>query len=139
MSSMHSRYKASTSIYNEDLMVYSPNVYVIRDNSCNPIRNPFTINIISAPAVDNRKYVKNASHIMERRIRKIVKLAAYKKNNVLILGAFGCGVFNNNPSNVSRIFAQVLIKEGLKDYFQLVVFPIYKDDAAKRIFEKALA
>lgn len=69
---------------------------------------------------------------MERRIRKIVKLAAYKKNNVLVLGAFGCGVFNNNPKEVARIFAKVLVNEGLKDYFKLVVFPIYKDDKCKK-------
>ena len=53
---------------------------------------------------------------MERRIRKIVKLAAYKKNNVLVLGAFGCGVFKNNPFKIARIFYQVLVIENMKNY-----------------------
>lgn len=138
-STMHKQYRNDRNLYENDYMVYSPNVYVIRDNSNAMIEIPFKINIISAPAVDNRNHVRNADKIMERRIRKIVKLAAYKKNDVLVLGAFGCGVFKNNPNKISYLFKKVLISERLKDYFKLVVFPIYKNESCKKIFENALS
>lgn len=138
-SKMYDTYRNERNLYSKDIMIYSPNVRVIRDNDNLPLNFPFNVNVISAPAVDNRKYVRNSKEIMKRRIRKIIKLAAFKKNKILILGAFGCGVFNNDPSDISKIFAEVLIDEGLKNYFTLVIFPIYQNEYAKDIFKKALS
>lgn len=121
-----------------DVMIYSPNVYVIRDDSYDKIGHPFTVNIISAAAVDNRSGdVTNSAKLMEERIRKIVRLAAARKNDVLILGAFGCGVFKNDPKKISAIFKKVLKDEGMKNYFTDVIFPI-KDSEMSMIFQKAL-
>ena len=137
-SSMYSLYKSQKDLYTADFMTYSPNVKVIRDNNNQLLSSWFDINIISTPAVDNRDNIKNANKIMERRIRKIIKLAAFKGNQVLILGAFGCGVFNNDTQEVAKIFKKVSIKENLKDYFSAVSFPIYKGNHSKTIFENAL-
>lgn len=121
-----------------DVMIYSPNVYVIRDDSYDKIGHPFMVNIISAAAVDNRSGdVTNSAKLMEERIRKIVRLAAARKNDVLILGAFGCGVFKNDPNKISAIFKKVLNDEGMKNYFTDVIFPI-KDSKMSMIFHKAL-
>lgn len=75
---------------------------------------------------------------MERRIRRIVLLAANKGDEILILGAFGCGILKNDPSLVSQIFKKILINEGLKNYFKVVVFPIYKNDGIYVIFNNTL-
>ena len=127
-------------IEGSDTMIYSPNVLVIRDNEYKFINQKFCINVISSPAVDNRKNVWNAHKLMESRIRKIIQLAAYKGNRILILGAFGCGIFKNDPHQIAKIFYKVLIKEKMKDYFQFVIFPIYKDTnnyyTFKNIFDK---
>ena len=121
-----------------DVMIYSPNVYVIRDDSYDEIDHPFMVNIISAAAVDNRSGdVTISPRLMEERIRKIVRLAAARKNDVLILGAFGCGVFKNDPKKISAIFKKVLKDEGMKNYFTDVIFPI-KDSKMSMIFQSAL-
>lgn len=121
-----------------DVMIYSPNVYVIRDDSYDEIGHPFMVNIISAAAVDNRSGdVTTSPKLMEERIRKIVRLAAARKNDVLILGAFGCGVFKNDPKKISAIFKKVLKDEGMKNYFTDVIFPI-KDSKMSMIFQSAL-
>ena len=76
-----------------DTMIYSPDVFVIWDDKYDLLNEKaFKVNVISSPAADNRKknYNYNPETIMERRIRKIVMVAAYKKNNILILGAFVC-------------------------------------------------
>ena len=83
---------------------------------------------------------------MERRIRRIIALAAFKALNdgnggkvALILGAFGCGVFKNDPKVVASIFAKILFDEKMKDFFDCVIFPIYKDNGQKKqIFQDIL-
>lgn len=122
-----------------DTMIYSPDVHVIRDDRYSILNdNIFRINVISAPAVDNRKDILDLSKaelVMERRIRKIISLAIDKKNDFIVLGAFGCGVFRNDPKIVSRVFKKVLVDENLKDYFESVVFAIYKNDENFNEFE----
>jgi len=44
----------------------------------------------------------------------------------LILGAFGCGAFNNPPKLVAEIFRKLLIDERYAMYFEKVVFAIKK-------------
>ena len=117
-----------------DSMIYSPNVHVIRDDNYNRIR-PFTVNVISSPAVDNRSgNIHHSKEIMENRIRKIILLAAAEKNDVLILGAFGCGVFKNDPFESATIFKKILVDEGFKNHFDSVIFPIYKNPRLYTIF-----
>jgi len=49
------------------------------------------------------------------------------ENNIdnLILGAFGCGAFANDPQMVSKIFKKILIDEGYFKYFINVHFAIF--------------
>jgi uncharacterized protein (TIGR02452 family) len=51
------------------------------------------------------------------------------KSNVknLILGAWGCGVFNNDPITISTLFKQVLIDEGYATLYNKVIFAIIND------------
>lgn len=125
-------------VYLYDTMIYSANVHVIRDDNYLELNeNTFMVNVISAPAVDNRKnsMFYSSEEIMERRIRKIISLAIDKKNDAIVLGAFGCGVFKNDPDVVSQIFKKILVDEGLKDFFNLVVFPIYKNEVNYEAFK----
>lgn len=124
-------------VYLYDTMIYSPDVFVIRGNNYEMLgEKSFKVNIISAPAVDKR--IKNsrwdADKIMQRRIKKIVMLAAFKKNAVLVLGAFGCGVFKNDPNKVSQIFKRILVDECMANFFKEIWFPIYKNDKNYEIF-----
>lgn len=129
-------------------MIYSADVLVIRYDDYNfiPQKDQFYVNFISAAAVDNRKQVANIAAIMEDRIRKIISLAAVKSleekdqgKNALILGAFGCGVFKNDPDLIASIFAKILHGEKFKQYFNCIIFPIFKDkNGMIPIFKKHL-
>ena len=122
-----------------DIMIYSPNVMVIRDDKYEMINN-FPIDIISASAVDNSKFhIHNSEEIMENRIRKIILTAISEKAEVLILGAFGCGIFKNNPTVIARIFHKILVEEEYQQYFYLIAFPIYKDSNTYHIFKSIFA
>lgn len=117
-----------------DIMIYSPDVYVIRDDFNNKIEKPFKINLISSPP-SNGFWVLKSLEIMETRIRKIIRLAAYKKISVLILGAFGCGPLKNDPKPISKIFRKILVDEGLKDQFKSVIFAVNDDCSTRYAFQ----
>ena len=67
-----------------------------------------------------------AEQTMLSRIDKILSVFVMHKVDNLILGAWGCGVFQNNPEDVARYFAHYL-KEGGKyiNYFQTIVFAVF--------------
>lgn len=127
--------RAANDMEGSDVMIYSPNVSVLRDEYYKELVHPFKVNVISATPVDNRKYeVVAGQKIMERRIRKIINLAAYKHADVLILGAFGCGVYKNDPKKISKCFYNILEVEGMKSHFSQVIIPVSEDPLIFDIF-----
>jgi uncharacterized protein (TIGR02452 family) len=107
-----------------DGMIWSENVPVIRDNQGNRLETPVNCDFITCPAV-NRTFAKflmprrKLDSVMERRITGIIGLAAQKKPDVLILGAFGCGVFGNRRETVYPMFEQA-IGQYLSDAIEVV-------------------
>lgn len=45
----------------------------------------------------------------------------------IVLGAWGCGVFRNDPKDIARYFKEVIFAE-FADRFQKIVFAIYAKD-----------
>ena len=96
-----------------DSMIYSEHVPVIRDNTGNRLTTPAESDFITCPAV-NRTFAKllmsgkKLDTVMERRITQIIALAADRSPDVLILGAFGCGVFGNRRETVYPMFEQAI-------------------------------
>ena len=87
--------------------------------------------VLSDPA--NRP--ENYEEVMRTRIRKILDVAAKEGNEVIILGAWGCGAFQNPIAIVSKLFV-----ECLKDYnFPIVVFALGTTMSVQgSVFAKAL-
>ena len=105
-------------------MIYSRNVPVIRDNSGNLLESPEICDFITCPAV-NRTFAKflfsqkKLNLIMEQRIENIIRLCAVHKPDVLILGAFGCGVFGNTREIVYPQFEKA-INQYLSDEITII-------------------
>lgn len=47
-------------------------------------------------------------HVLENKIRLILKVAVLKKHKTVILGALGCGVYGNPTRHVAQIMADVI-------------------------------
>lgn len=133
--------------FSSDSMIYSPSVPFFRDDSGQLLEQPVTASVITAAAV-------NASHIhdrgmqsqidrtMKNRMRKVIELAAEQQNKVLVLGAFGCGVFGNDPNRVAQIQRELLVDEGLGQHFDVIVNPIMSrggDTQNLQVFQRVLA
>lgn len=61
---------------------------------------------------------------MSRRIEQILKVAIANNVKILALGAFGCGVFGNDPNKVASIMWTILEIRGLGKYFDEIIFPM---------------
>lgn len=110
-----------------DGIIYSPEVWVFRDDRGQILEEPFKGAFITAPAVNvgalNAGEHEFVHDVMTRRSRRILEVAAHHGTEVLILGAWGCGVFGNNPRTVASMFADHL-SGGFSSIFDKVVFPI---------------
>ena len=69
------------------------------------------------------------------RIRNILEVAAANNVDALVLGAFGCGAFNNPPDLVAEQFRKLLIDRGYGRFFKEIVFAIKKNDTRNSNFE----
>lgn len=68
-----------------------------------------------------------------------MEIAKAEKNEVVILGAFGCGAFENNPEVVAKASKNVIDK-FIRD-FEMIEFAIYcspRDEQNYHIFKKYL-
>ncbi len=98
-----------------DGMIYSSNVPVIRNDSGELLENPVLCDFITCPAVNRRAagaYIsgEKLNAAMERRIDGITALALSKNPDVVVFGAFGCGVFGNRRETVYPLFEKAIEK-----------------------------
>ncbi|MDR1643925.1 MAG: TIGR02452 family protein [Clostridiales bacterium] len=141
--------KANVSSIYLDYMIYSKGVVFIRDDTGPFWRTLLTANVLTVPAVNMGQYiakgigpVKDAQNAMKSRISKLLRAFAAEGDKRLILGAFGCGVFKNEPALVSSFFKDALEGEGLAHYFDEIYFAIpgctsYNFRAFEKIFGDA--
>ena len=74
-----------------------------------------------------------------KRATRIFEVAAAHKVDTLVLGAFGCGAFWNNPEVVAKAYSDIIAKYGY--LFDNIVFPVYcrdKENPNYEIFKKVI-
>ena len=123
--------RIKSSLYTNN-MIYSADILFIRDNLLNLVKVPVYANIVTAPAVNAGAYYHKengdrytVASVMINRMRYILKLLINKGNTSIILGAYGCGVFRNDPVDVATIWNNLLKKEGFEYYFENIIFSVY--------------
>lgn len=117
-----------------DNMIYSPLVPVFRDDHDALLDQPYCISVITAPAVNTGAIRNNEPQrlneiaaVMLGRIEKLLSVAIAQKQTTLILGAWGCGVFRNNATEVAHWFAHHLLQnDSFKNAFANVIFAVYQ-------------
>jgi uncharacterized protein (TIGR02452 family) len=119
------------SVYSNHL-IYSPAVPVFRDDNDDLMDDIHLVSIITAPAVNvgalpasQRKNKELISAHMLERTENVLAVALNEGYTHLVLGAWGCGVFRNNPRDVAGYFKHFLSPEGkYARAFEGVVFAV---------------
>jgi uncharacterized protein (TIGR02452 family) len=124
--------------YYTDDIIYSPDVPFFRDDSGDLLDQPYPLSIITAPApnlagldadqIDNDKLIAT----FRSRAAKVLRVAAAHGHRNVILGAWGCGAFGNDPEMVANAF-----KDALKELpvFEHVCFAVWDKRDPPVVFE----
>jgi uncharacterized protein (TIGR02452 family) len=102
-----------------DHLIVSPRVPVFRDDDDRLLEDPYRATILTMPAPNRGAIAKNdpaqlrdVEPTFRRRIELVLAAAAAFGQTALVLGAWGCGVFANDPRAVARLFAEQLTGDG---------------------------
>jgi uncharacterized protein (TIGR02452 family) len=113
-------------------MVYSPLVPFFRDDEYQLQEVPAFLNVITAPAPNAGEVLRRdptagpeIEKTLRRRAGMILAIAEQQEVRNLVLGAWGCGVFRNDPAMVADAFGKWLESKRFNGCFDRVVFGIY--------------
>lgn len=133
----------STTCLYTDHMIYSPQVPVFKDEEGGLLPSFVSVSFLTAPAV-NAGVVRRQEPgrvgkilpVMAKRIRMVLSVAKECGHDCLVLGAWGCGVFENDPEEVAVLFAEALDGDFC-NRFARIVFAIYdRNDEVLRPFRE---
>lgn len=139
-SEMYKHNNEQLSKVESDYMLLSPNVVVFRDERYDLLDSPIVMSVITVPAPNRNgaAFFANNELIKEtfiRRIRILLLTAAKYGYKNLVLGAWGCGAFGNDPKYVADYFKYVLCDEGYGMCFDKICFAIYGKENGRNITE----
>lgn len=127
--------------------IYAP-VKVIRSGQSDGfalLDEPWQVSIISVAGLNfgkrasrdmhyataNHGYTDAGREVMREKIRTIYRIALRHGHDALVLGAMGCGAFDNRPEAVAFLFRQVLTEEEFRKKFRFVGFAILEGKGPK--------
>ncbi|KOR31002.1 hypothetical protein TI04_03140 [Achromatium sp. WMS2] len=142
------KHRNSASLLYSDTMILSPDCPVFRDDSGSLLDAPYLVSFITSPAPNAGAIRAKGSaeavlipKVLAQRLDYILTLAATYGYKNLVLGAWGCGVFGNDPRLLAETYSALLITGVWSNYFNSITLSI-KDNSPQckkiKIFADAL-
>jgi uncharacterized protein (TIGR02452 family) len=136
-------HRAQDTCLYSDRMIYSPACPVLRDDAGNWLVRPYVVDFITSPAPNAGVILQNEPTnrdaivpVLTERAGKILALAAYQGCDSLVLGAWGCGVFRNDPIVVADVFYRYFCSDGIfSNRFRHVLFSVYDTTRTRSTYD----
>ncbi|WP_433336117.1 TIGR02452 family protein [Spirillospora sp. CA-294931] len=128
-------HRAQGDLLYSDHMIYSPGVPVFRDDSGRLLDRPYQVAFLTSPApnrgaIRDPEKAREIPDVLRRRAHRVYAVAHAHGHRRLVLGAWGCGVFRNDPAEVAEAFAAHIAPGGdFEGRFEHIVFAVW--DTAK--------
>lgn len=113
-----------------DHVIYSPGVPVFRSHDGTLLDAPWTVDVLTAAAVNARRLGERSpgrsselDGAMRGRIERVLHVAALQGADAVVLGAWGCGAFRNDPEQMAQRFRDVL-SGPMRGRFAQITFAI---------------
>jgi uncharacterized protein (TIGR02452 family) len=127
---MYAFHQARSDALYTDYAIYSPDVPVFRDDDGTLLPAPYLCSFITSPSPNAKVVLERDRHrraeirdALDRRIRKVLAIAAHNGHDALVLGAWGCGVLGNDGREVAELFQQALAHD-FQGVFARVIFAV---------------
>lgn len=113
--------------------IYTPHVTVFKgsdDVDYAPLDETFEIGVVSVSAIKKPTVQtdgKLAPWIVDTtksKIRQMMDIALENEHDSMVLSAFGCGAYKTPPTEMARIFKEVLNEKKYKNVFKAIHFAI---------------
>jgi uncharacterized protein (TIGR02452 family) len=132
MSYYNANRHCGTALYTNHI-IYSPQVPIFRDDQDELLLQPALTSIITSPAVNKGAVEQNEPQnidrlktTMQHRIHSVLAIARQHGHRSLVLGAWGCGVFKNDPQDIAQWFyAALTVNPLFSGAFERVVFAVF--------------
>jgi uncharacterized protein (TIGR02452 family) len=125
------RHRASPSCLYSDAMILSPDCPVFRDDDGQLRDEPYLATFMTSAAPNAGAIANNrpeewprVPEVLRRRSELVLALAASQGYRRLVLGAWGCGVFRNDPAMVAAAFSAHLRHGEWAGRFVRVLFAV---------------
>lgn len=113
-------------------MIWSPAVPVVRDDHGGTLLDePYVASFLTAPAPNAGVVLsrdpsrrEEVTEVLASRVTRALSIAAAHEATHLVLGAWGCGVFGNDPGTVADAFRRELDGGSFEGVFDEVVFAV---------------
>ncbi|MCO6004001.1 TIGR02452 family protein [Actinoallomurus purpureus] len=135
-------HRASPDLLYSDRVIWSPDVPVHRGDDGELLAEPYPVSFLTCPAPNTGEALRRDPAVRDRipgvlrdRARRVLAVAAHHGADRLVLGAWGCGVFRNDPRQVAEAFHAHLTADGeFSTVFDHVVFAVWdrKPESANR-------
>lgn len=118
--------RAQRSMMYTNYAIYSPDVVFFRDGRFQLVEKPFKASVLTLPAVNMGQVLlkgedsAEAERVMRRRMKLALAIFARQGARNLVLGAYGCGVFRNDPKKIAAWWKELLEDEGMGQYFDFI-------------------
>jgi uncharacterized protein (TIGR02452 family) len=118
-------------------VIYSPDVPVFRCDDGTLLDEPYLCSFLTSPAAnvgslrDREHRGDEVRRVMRERVERVLAVAALHGHEVLVLGAWGCGVFRNDPKQIAELF-QTALAGPFRGAFTHVVFAVLDSSADRQ-------
>jgi uncharacterized protein (TIGR02452 family) len=121
---MYEAHRKRPRLDSSDWAIYSPNVPVFRTDAGLELEDPWLLSFITcaapyAPTIGQPE----SADLLQKRIHRVLAIAKAYGYATLVLGAWGCGAFANDPHRTATDFRQAL-ENDFSSVFSDIAFAI---------------
>ncbi|MGP4007534.1 TIGR02452 family protein [Streptomyces sp. 4N124] len=127
----YDHHRAHRDPFYTDRVIHSPAVPVFRDDRGHLLDEPYTAGFLTAAAPNAGVVLRTVPERVQElpralavRAERVLETAVANGYRRLVLGAWGCGVFRNDPAQVAGAFRGLLVEGRFAGCFEHVVFGV---------------
>jgi uncharacterized protein (TIGR02452 family) len=129
----YAAHRSSADLLYSHRVIWSPDVPVHRGDDGRLLADPYPVSFLTSAAPNAGEALRRElsvrnriQRVLHQRAERVLAVAAHHGAHQLVLGAWGCGVFRNDPREVAEAFHIHLTAGGaFSSVFERVLFAVW--------------